>query len=122
MQNLHHLTTLLVYIFATKACIDNRKNNLLDSNISSTCPHNMVNCRSLTAEFGSGVWSTPANFNGFRVSASLLHQRRSTEVNQNLYDAWPSRALLLRRGNFTGQGGHPVGHWAVELSSYGRPM
>jgi len=39
----HHPTTLSGYIFATKACIDNRKKNLLRSNISSTCPHNMVN-------------------------------------------------------------------------------
>ena len=39
----HHPTTLSGYIFATKACIDNRKKNLLSSNISSTCAHNMVN-------------------------------------------------------------------------------
>jgi len=41
-QSAHHLTTLSSYIFATKACIDNRK-NLLNSNMSSRCPHNMVN-------------------------------------------------------------------------------
>jgi len=34
----HHRTTLLGYIFATKARIDNRKKNLLSSNISSRCP------------------------------------------------------------------------------------
>ena len=44
----HHRTTLSGYIFATKACIDNRK-NLLNSNMSSTCPHNMVNLGLLTA-------------------------------------------------------------------------
>jgi len=38
-----HRTTLSGYIFATKAHINNRKKNLLSSNISSTCPHNMVN-------------------------------------------------------------------------------
>jgi len=38
----HHRISLSGYIFATKACIDNRK-ELLKSNISSTCPHNMVN-------------------------------------------------------------------------------
>jgi len=27
----------------------------------------------LTAEIHSGVWGTPANFNGFRVLAALLH-------------------------------------------------
>jgi len=59
--------------FATKACIDNRKKILLSSNTSSTCPRNMVNFGPLTAEIGSGVWVTPANFNGFRVLAALLH-------------------------------------------------
>jgi len=32
----HHCTTLSGYIFATKACIDNRKKNLLNSNMPST--------------------------------------------------------------------------------------
>jgi len=36
----HRRTNLSGYIFATKARIDNRKTNLLSSNISSTCPHN----------------------------------------------------------------------------------
>jgi len=49
------------------------KKNLLSSNTSSTCPDNMVNFGPLTAEIGSGVWGTPANFNGFRVLAALLH-------------------------------------------------
>jgi len=31
----HHRTTLSGYTFATKACIDNRKNNFSNSNISS---------------------------------------------------------------------------------------
>jgi len=31
------------YIFTTKARIDNRKKNLLSSNMSTTCPHDMVN-------------------------------------------------------------------------------
>ena len=33
----------------------------------------MVNFGLLAAEIGSGVWGTPANFNGFRVVAALLH-------------------------------------------------
>ena len=69
----HHRTNLTGYIFATKARIDNRKKNLLDSNISPTCPHNMVNFGRLAAEIGPLVWGTPANFNGFRVLAALLH-------------------------------------------------
>ena len=36
----------------------------------------------------------PANFNGFRVFASLLHRRRSREVNQTLHDVWPSPGLV----------------------------
>ena len=31
---------------------------------------------------------TLANFSGFRVLASLLHRRRSVEVNQTSYDVW----------------------------------
>jgi len=69
----HHRTTMSGYIFATKACIDNRKKNLLSSNTSSTCPHNMANFGPLTAEIGWPVWGTPANFNYFRVLAALLH-------------------------------------------------
>jgi len=61
------------YIFATKAGIYNRKKNLLSSNMSSTCPHNMVNFGPLGAEIGPVVWGTPAYFNGFRFLAALLH-------------------------------------------------
>ena len=61
----HHCTNFSGYIFITKACIDNRK-NLLSSNISPTCPHNVVN-------FGLLVWGSPANFHGFRILAVLLH-------------------------------------------------
>jgi len=69
----HHSTTLLGYIFATKACIDNRKKNLLNGTVSSTCPHNTVNFGPLAAEICRQVWGTPANFYGFRVLAALLH-------------------------------------------------
>jgi len=50
--------------------------------------------RSLTAEIILGVWGIPANFNGFRVLASLLRRRRSPEANQTLHDVWPSPGLL----------------------------
>jgi len=53
--------------------IDNRKKNLLSSDMSFTCPHNMVNFGLLTAEIHRVVCGTPANFNGFRVLAALLH-------------------------------------------------
>jgi len=79
-----HRTTLLGYIFATEACIDNRKKNLLSSNISSTCPDNMVNFGPLAAEIDPVVWGTPANFNGFRALAVLLHGSQVLGVSQTL--------------------------------------
>jgi len=68
--------------------------NLLNTNISSTCPHNMVNFGPLTVEIDRWVWGTPANLNGFHILASLLHQRCSMEVNQTLHDVWPSPGLV----------------------------
>ena len=88
----HHRTSLSGYIFATKTCIDNRK-NLLNSNTSPICPHNMVNFGPLTAEIGWWVWGTPANFNGFRCLPSM-QRRRSPEANQTLHDVWPSPELV----------------------------
>ena len=69
----HHRTALSGDVFTTIVCIDNQKKNVLNSNISSTCPHNMVNFGPLTAEICRRVWGTPANFNGFFVLATLLH-------------------------------------------------
>jgi len=69
----HHRTTLSGYVFAIKAHIDNQKKKLLSSNISPTCVHNMVNFGPLAAEIGLVAWGTPANLNGFRVLAALLH-------------------------------------------------
>jgi len=81
----HYRTTLSGYIFANKACIDNRKKNLLSSNISSTCPHNMVNFGRLAAEIISLVWGTPANFNGFGILAALLHSILLVGISQTLW-------------------------------------
>jgi len=64
--------------------------NLLNSNMSSTCPHNMANVGPLTAEICWRVWATLANFNGFCVLPSLLQRRRSPEANQTLHDVWLS--------------------------------
>jgi len=47
--------------------------NLLNSNISSTRPHDIENFGPQAAEIDPVVWGTPANFNGFRVLAALLH-------------------------------------------------
>ena len=81
----HHRTTFSGYIFATKAHIDNRKKLVKQQYVL-----HMVNFGPLTAEIDSGVWGTPANFNGVCIFASLLQRRRSTEANQTLHDVWPS--------------------------------
>jgi len=57
---------------------------LVKHNISSTCPRNMVNFGPLAAEILSLVWGTPANFNGFRVLAALLHGTPVVGVSQTL--------------------------------------
>jgi len=41
--------------------------------MSYRCIHNIVNFGPLAAEIDPVVWGTPANFNGFRVLAALLH-------------------------------------------------
>ena len=97
----HHRTTSTGYIFETKARIDNRK-NLLSSNISYRCPHNMVNFGPLAAEIVSLVWGTPANFNGFRVLAALLY---GTLVGV-------SQTAAFNRGRHLYSTGRPSG-WAL---------
>jgi len=57
---------------------------MMMSNTFSTCSHNMVNFGPLAAEIGPVVWGTPANFNGFRVSAVLLHGTGVLSVSQTL--------------------------------------
>ena len=54
----------------------------------------MANFGPVTAEIGSVVWGTSANFNGFRVLPSLLQRRRSPEANQALHNVWPSPGLV----------------------------
>jgi len=54
----------------------------------------MANFDPLTAEISLGVSGTPANFNGFRVLASLLQRCRSMEANQTLHGVWPSSGLV----------------------------
>jgi len=44
----------------------------------------MVNFGTLATEVGSLVWGTPANFNGFRVLAALLHGTLVLGGSQNL--------------------------------------
>jgi len=99
----HHRTTLPGYIFATKGRIDNRE-NVLNNNVFPRRLHNIVNFGPLAAEICWRVWGTPANFNGFRVFAALLHSTLVVGVKQTLR-CWTEGANYIR------QGGHHVGHW-----------
>jgi len=93
LPSAHHRTRLSGYIFAMKACIDNRKNLVkqqyllhMSSQYGERRPTNNWD------RFES--WGgTPAHFNGFRVLASLLHRHRSMKVNQTLHDVWPSPGM-----------------------------
>jgi len=96
----HHRTTLSGYIFATKARIDNWKENLWSSNMSSRCPHNMVNFGPLAAEISLPVWGTPANFNGFHVLAALLHGSQVVSVSQTL-QRWTEAPPMFGRATIT---------------------
>jgi len=98
----HHPTTLSGYIFATKACIDKSEKNLLSSNISSTCPHNMMNFGPGAAEIVSLVWGTPGNYNGFHGLAALLHGTLVVGVSQT---------AALNRGRYLYSAGRPS-RWA----------
>jgi len=60
----HHCTTLPGYTLATKAYIDNWK-NMLNSNISSRCPHNMANFGPLAAKIGPVVGAPQLISTGF---------------------------------------------------------
>jgi len=64
----------------------------------------MVNFDPLTAEIGSGVWGTLANFNGFRFLAALLHGTLVVGISQTLW-RWTEGAAYIR------QGGRHVVHW-----------
>jgi len=64
----------------------------------------MVNLGPLAAEIDPVVWRTPANINGFRVLAALLHGTPVLGVSQTS-QRWTESATYVR------QGGHHVGHW-----------
>jgi len=88
------------------------KKNLLSSNISSRCPRIMVNLGLQAAEIDPVVWGTPANFDGFRVLAALLHGTPVVGVSQTLR-RWTEGATYIRHG------GHHVGHWPTFYFTHG---
>jgi len=80
--------------------------NWLNSNTSSTCRRNMVNFGPLMAEICWRVWGTPANFNGFRVLAALLHGTLVVSVSQTLR-RWTEGATYIWQAAITlGVGPH----------------
>jgi len=64
----------------------------------------MVNFGPLVAEVGLPVWSTPANFIGFRVLAALLHGSQVVGISQSLR----RRTEVV---TYVRYGDHHVGHW-----------
>jgi len=58
----------------------------------------MVNFGLLAAEIDPVVWGTPANFNGFRVLAALLHGSQAVSVSQT---------AALNRGRHLCSAGRP---------------
>jgi len=89
MQKNRHLRTIAQLCRAIssqqwKAHIENRKKNLLNNNMSPTCPYNIVNFGALAAEICWRVWGTPANFNVFRIFAAFLHGTLVVVVSQIL--------------------------------------
>jgi len=105
----HHPTTLSGYIFVYI------RKKLVNSNVSPTCPHNMVSFGLLAAEICWRVWGTPANFNVFHILAELPHGTLVVGVSQTLR-RWTDGATYIR------QDGHHVGHWPTFLVHYLLPL
>ena len=98
-----HLGTIAQICWAASLQLRQSENNLLNSNTSSTCPHNMVNFSPLTAEIG---WEFGKSFKFQRVlhlgSVTVWHSSTGHQPNFaalkrecHLYSAgWPSRWAL----------------------------
>jgi len=109
----HHLHTIVQLCRSISSQVQHTstiRKKLLSSNMSSTCPHNMLHFGALAAEIVSLVWGTPANFNGFHfhVFAPLLHGSQLLGVSQTLR-RWTEGATYVP------QGGHHAGHWPTFL-------
>ena len=98
----HHRTICLAVSSQLKH-VSTIGRKVVKMNISSTWAHNALNFGLITAEFRWRLRGTPANFNGFRVLAALVHSTLVVGVSQtaalnrglHLYLAgWPSRWAL----------------------------
>jgi len=100
----HHRTTLSGYIFATKARIDNRKKDLLNSSVSPRCPHNMVNFRLLAWLRSVVEFEAPMQIStGFAFgSVTARHSGRGRQPNCGIEQRAPpifgSAAITLGIG------------------------
>jgi len=108
IRHLHTIVQLCRAISSWLRHVSTVGKKLLSSNISSRCHHNMVNFGLLAAEIDPVVWGTPANFNGFRVMAALVHGSQVVSVSQTLR-RWREGATYVRQGD------HHVGHWPTFL-------
>jgi len=90
----HLRTTLSGHIFTYRQ----PEKNCLNRNISSTCPPQYGNFGPLTAKIVSGVWGTPANFNGFRFLPPLLHGTLVVDVEQRAPPIFGRAAITLGIG------------------------
>ena len=99
----HHPTSLSGSIFATKACIDNRKKLVKQQYVLHMHPQYGELRPTIAAEISLPVWGTPANFNGFRVLAALLH---GSQVQRE-----PNCAELNRGRHLCS-----AGHWPTFLA------
>jgi len=96
--------------------------NSLNTNTCSTCPNNMVNFGPLTAEIGSGVWGSPANFNGFLVLAALLHGTLVVGVSQTLR-RWTEALPIFGRAAITlGIGPHSSSKCCLQSGATSYPV
>jgi len=68
----------------------------------------MANFGPLTAQIGLPVWGTPANFNGFRVLAALLHGTPIVGVSRTL-------RRCTEGANYIRQGDHHVGPFLAHI-------
>jgi len=73
--------------------------SLLSSNMSSICPHNMVNFGPIATEIDPVVWGSP-----LQISTGFASWRLVVGVSQTLRH-WTEGATYVRQGD------HHVGHW-----------
>ena len=98
----HHRTTLSGYIFATKACIDNRKELVKQQYL----PHMSLQYGELRSTSGWDRFVSlghPSKFQRLSRLAALLHGTPEVGISQTLR-CWTDSATYIWQGN------HHVGH------------